>query len=48
MRSEKHCEKVRLCLYSCLSVGPSDFEKTEVSLFKAFTRGIATVSCADL
>ena len=29
----------------CLSVGPSDFEK---SLFKAFTRGIATVSCADL
>ena len=45
MRSEKHCEKVRRGLYSCLSVGPSDFEK---SLFKAFTRGIATVSCADL
>ena len=29
----------------CLSLGPSDFEK---SLFTAFTRGIATVSCADL
>ena len=26
----------------CLSLGPSDFEK---SLFSAFTRGIATVSC---